>query len=361
MIPVADLHCDTVAALTGGVNFKTGHPAVQVDLPRLQAGGVGLQFFAAFVVNAVPAGRAFRSVLEQLDTLDEALAAAGDPVCLTDTAAGVAKANREGRIAAIKAVENGHALEEDIRKVEVLRRRGVRYLTLTHGRHLSWAGSSGEPGGDTRGLSPLGREIIRELEECGILVDVSHAGDATFRDVIRIARRPVIASHSNCRALCSLGRNLTDGQLKAVAQTGGVTGINFFAGLLDEAYCQRMLAGAADLFAEVDRVELACLDRPGDKFQAWQEFSREFLGRMDGMTVPVARVADHILHAVAVAGEDAVAFGADFDGAPQFPEGLADAAGYPHLLEVLAGRGCSPSMIRKLAWENVQRVLAGLN
>lgn len=212
---VADLHCDTVLELQGGADIAN-NPEGHIDIPRLRQGGVGLQVFAAFVSSTLPADKAFAEANVLWDLMDGVCAAHPETFVKARTAQEVEGAVRAGKIAAVAAVENGHAIEGDLGKLEALARRGVRYMTLTHVRHLPWAASSGEAGDGPGGLTAFGCEVVRAMNGLGVIVDLSHAHEKTFWDVARVAKLPFIASHSCAAALCPMPRNLEDDQIRSV-------------------------------------------------------------------------------------------------------------------------------------------------
>ncbi len=355
---VCDLHCDTLLELEGGTSLAS-NPAGHVDIPRLRAGRVGLQVFACFVPSGFTATRAHQEANALLDVLAVACARHADEVQLVQDAQGVEAAVSAGKIAVLPAVENGHAIAGDLRNLELFRSRGVRYMTLTHARHLEWAASSGEDWNGERGLTPFGEDVVREMNRLGIIVDVSHVHERTFWDVVRVARRPFIASHSNAAALCPVSRNLTDDQLRAVAASGGVVGINFFPGFLDPDYFPALGASLPGLFRELEETELRYADDPAARQAAMREMSNSILARVGPPKATIETVVDHIERIARVAGEDHVAFGSDFDGVPhsQLPQDVPDCSAFPRLLERLAARGFSEPALRKIAWENFLRVL----
>ena len=353
---IADLHCDTLLELQAGADLAHA-PHGHVDLPRLRRGGVGLQVFVAVVSTTFPAGRAVREAHALLDLLDEACDRHQQHVVRVTTADEAERAAAGGRIAAMPALENGHAIEEDLSKLEALARRGIRYMTLTHSRHLAWAASSGEAGDGPGGLTAFGREVVAALHALGIVVDVSHVHERTFWDVVRIARKPVIASHSNAMALCRTSRNLEDDQIRAIADTGGLVGINFYPGFLDAGYHGRRAASAETLFAELERVERENLDDARARIEASRRLYRQWIAEWGPAEADVERVCDHVEHVAQMAGSDGVAFGSDFDGIPEPPRDLPGCDAFPLVLERLRGRGWDDHRLRKLAWENPLRVL----
>jgi membrane dipeptidase len=356
--PVCDLHCDTLLELEGGASLAS-NPEGHVDIARLRAGHVGLQVFACFVPSGLNAGRALQQANVLLDVLACACARHADDIQLVQDAQGVNAAAAAGRIAALAAIENGHAIAENLRNLELFRSRGVRYMTLTHARHLEWAASSGEEWTSERGLAPFGEEVVREMNRLGVIVDVSHVHERTFWDVVRVARRPFIASHSNAAALCPVGRNLTDDQLRAVAASGGVVGINFFPAFLDPEYLPALGASLPDLFRQLEEEELRHADDPAGRQAAMRERSNAIAQRVGTPKASIETVVDHLEHIARVAGEDHVAFGSDFDGVPhsQVPRGVSDCSAFPRVLERLSARGIGEQALRKIAWGNFLRVL----
>jgi len=354
--PVADLHCDTVGALRGGADLRD-HPEGQVDLPRLRLGGVGLQAFACYVPSGLPRDRAVAETTRMLDALDDACARCAADMVKVETADQAEAAVERGLVGMLLAVENGHAIDSDLRNLGTLRHRGVRYLTLTHARHLPWAASCGEPWTGQAGLTPFGVEVVREMNALGMIVDVSHAHARTFDDVQRVSRKPFIASHSCAAAHCPVERNLTDDQLRAIAGAGGVVGVNFFPGFLDPGYFARRGAGVSEMLAERERIELADLDddrsrRPAQPLRPATRRERGPPPRAD-----LDLLVSHIEHIARVAGEDHVAFGSDFDGIPQTPRGVPDCSAFPRILARLSERGFGDAALRKIAWGNFLRVL----
>jgi len=353
---VADLHCDTLLELQGGADIARA-PDGHVDLPRLRAGGVGMQFFAAFVSPALPSARAFAEANALLDLLDRACARHPEALERATTAAAVEAAAAGGRTAAVATVENGGAIECDLTKLEALAGRGVRAMTLTHGRHLPWAASSGEPGDGPGGLTAFGREVVAAMHRLGVIVDLSHVHERTFWDVMRVARRPVIASHSCAAALCPTPRNLTDDQLRAIGAAGGVVGVNFFPGFLDPAYFAARAATAEGTFRELERIELATLDAPARRTAEMRRVMTAWRAEAGPAEAGLDTLCGQIEHVAALAGEDGVAFGSDFDGVPELPRGIAGCDAFPAILERLRARGWAWERIHKLAWANAIRVL----
>jgi membrane dipeptidase len=356
-LAVCDLHCDTVHELRGGADFGGGNPEGHVDLPRLREGKVGLQVFACYISPALPEGRALRETMSLLDEIDGVCARLPADLRIVETAVDVEAARREGKIAILPAVENGQAIESDLRNLELLRKRGVRALTLTHSRHLEWAASSGEKFDGDHGLRALGAEVVREMGRLGIIVDVSHVHERTFWDVTRLVKKPFIASHSNAAALCPVARNLTDDQLKAIAAAGGMVGINFYPGFLDPAYFKEHGSSLDALYSGIERMELEFMDDPQRRLVEMRQAAKEARERQGPPRADLETIVAHIEYMVKLVGDDHVGFGSDFDGVIDLPREVPGSGAYPRILDRLAERGMSGRSLEKIAWENFLRVL----
>lgn len=356
---IADLHCDSALEIQGGADLVAGNPEGHVDLDRLERGGVKLQVFVSYVSSAFPEERAFAEACGLIDGVEDLCLRSGGRLAKADGAADAERALKKGaETVAILAVENGHAIAGEIANLERLRRRGVRYMTLTHSGHLSWAAGSGQPLAGTVGLSSFGKKVVEAMNDLGVIVDVSHVHESTFWDVAARSKKPFIASHSDAAALCPTPRNLTDDQLRAVADSGGLVGVNFFPGLLDPDYERDIGASLGDLFARLREVELRTIDDARSRLSEYRRLFGEMRERTRSRKVPLDLVVDHIEHIMKIAGEDAVAFGSDFDGAPELPEGLGDCSSFPRLLERMRERGFRESAIEKIAYGNFLRVLS---
>lgn len=358
LMPVCDLHLDTVLEIQGGADLGRGNPEGHVDLARMREGGAGLLVFACFVPNVLPPGRVFREATDLLDVIERTCAQFPGDLKKVETAADAEAARAAGRIGILPAVENGHAIESDLGNLEQLRRRGMRYMTLTHARHLEWAASSGEAWTGSGGLTPFGRDVVHAMESLGVIVDVSHVHESTFWDVARIARKPFIASHSCASALCPLGRNLTDDQIKAVAASGGMVAVNFFPGFLDPGYFASDAGALERLFADLDRIEVEFADDPVRKMAEVHRSGRAMRESRGPAKADLELLVAHVRHIVGLVGDDHVGLGSDFDGVPDLPRDVPDCTAYPRILARLAHEGLSEHSVRKIAWGNFLRVLA---
>ena len=352
---ILDSHIDTPQRmLDGKVDISVRLPDGHVDVPRMKAGGLSAAFFSIWVDDTYGPGTAYKRALALIGAV-RALADTAADVELATTAAEVRAAAGRGHVAALMGVEGGHAIENSLEKVEDLYARGVRYMTLTWNNGNDWAGASM----DRRragGLTPFGRQVVRRMNALGMLVDVSHVSDSTFWDVMVATTRPVIASHSSCRALASHPRNLTDDQLRAIARNGGVVGINFFPVFLDDHFRAQYAEVNRRLRPQFDSIRARYPGQPGladfeiDKFRG---------AHLDGLDVPgIDRLVDHVEHAVQVMGVDHVGFGSDFDGISVLPRPMQDASSLPLLVAALKARGHSDSDVRKILGENFLRLLS---
>jgi len=327
---VIDLHCDSVFSLMDGKDLRETVKGVHVDLPRLKAGGVALQVFAAYVPPETK--NAFSYACERLEAIG-AFAASDERLAPVETAAELREVLAGEKTGVMAAVENGLAIENSLVKLEELRRQKVRILTLVHSRHLPWVASCtgtgpfcDDPG---RGLSGFGEQVVDAMNDLGIIPDLSHASEAAFWDVIKRSKKPPIASHSCAYGLCAAARNLKDDQLKAIAGSGGVVGVNFFSAFLYEPF----------------RLAFENEEKNGN---TTSDVS---------VNVPQSIIADHIDYMVNVAGEDCVAIGSDFDGIPAAPQGVTGSDFYPVLEAELRSRGYPEKRIEKIFSGNFLRVL----
>lgn len=351
---LVDGHADTVSRmLDKGEDLSVRSASGHIDLPRMFEGGLDAQFFAAFVEPKYVAERGcVRRVLDMLDTLKRFCAANPDRIGIARSAADVRRLNAAGRKSCILSIEGGHAIEDDLHVLRMFAELGVRSMTLTWNNSNGWADGCGEEP-KNGGLTSFGREVVREMQRIGVLVDISHVHEQTFWAALECARRPVIASHSCAKAICGHRRNLDDEQLRAVARNGGVVCICYYPAFVSEAFRLRT--------REIHEAQEAELARLGQAGASQEEIAaaRERHGALE-RTIPrppLLQVLDHIEHAVRVAGPDHVGLGSDFDGVSSLPEGLEDAAALPRITEGLAARGFGEADLRKILGENVLRVM----
>ena len=353
-----DVTSKTVAGFDIGKRAAEGH----TDLARLREGGVGGVFFAVFVgANYVKDNQSAHRALEMIDTVRHDIAGRyPSGFTLRASAAGVVSAHKQGQIAALMGIEGGHAIEDSLRLLRDFYELGVRYMTLTHVNTNHWADSSGDiDRADVKhhnGLTDFGRDVVREMNRLGMLVDVSHVSDKTFWDALETSKAPVFASHSSCRALSNIPRNMTDEMIVAMAKKGGVIQINFG--------CEFLSQKSADVSKRLNFT--ARYRTIQEKFKNNPEKERAAilaLEKQEGSKIPPATLDDvvaHIDHVVKIAGIDAVGIGSDFDGVTCVPAGLEDVSKFPNLTRALLEKGYSAADIRKIYGGNTLRVMAAV-
>jgi membrane dipeptidase len=311
-----DTHNDVTSRTVDGFDIGSRASSGHTDVARLREGGVGAVFLAVYVAaEYVNGNRSAHRALEMIDTVRrDIIERHPNDFLFARTADEIESAHEHGKIAALMGIEGGHAIEDSLRLLRDYYALGVRYMTLTHTNNNAWAGSSGSSDKPLeqpeRGLTDFGRQVIHEMNRLGMMVDVSHVSDKTFWDALDSSSAPIIASHSSCRALCDVRRNMTDEMIAAMAKKGGVIQINF--------YCK-------------------------------------FLTKNKEATL--ADVVAHIDHAVKVGGVDHVGIGSDFDGIPCAPTGLEDVSKFPNLTRALLQKGYSAGDIRKIYGGNLLRVM----
>jgi len=317
------------------------------DLPRLRTGGVGAQFWSVFVPAQLSGDAAVAATLEQIDFVHDMTRRFASELAPARTVADVEAAWRSGRIASLMGAEGGHSIGCSLGTLRMLFALGVRYLTLTHNDNIPWADSAtDEP--VLGGLSRFGREVVREMNRLGMLVDCSHVSADTMRDALDVSEAPIIFSHSSARAVCDHPRNVPDDVLSTLETNGGVCMVTFVPKFVSPAVRAWDLAAAEDARAEgVD---------PAD-FEAYGAFCQRRRQRWPQPTATVEDVVEHVEHVREVAGIEHVALGGDYDGVDLLPDGLEDVSGYPALLEALAERGWSDADLARLTSGNIRRVL----
>jgi membrane dipeptidase len=325
---IVDGHND-IPSIMQKARTDLAHPGAgtHTDLARMKASGIGAEFFSIYVDAALVdhptalGGGPLRRALDLVDLTYRQVEKYPADLVLATSVDEIRMAKKDGKIAVLMGVEGGHAIESSLGALRMLHRLGCRYMTLTHTNTNEWADSSGTGGATParhHGLTPFGQEVVREMQRIGMLVDVSHVSDETFWATLKVARAPIIASHSSARALAEHRRNLSDDMLRGVAQNGGIVMVNFWPQFLSHEYAQA---------------------RPGPR-------------------ITLSRIVDHIDHIVKVAGIDHVGLGSDFDGVPALPEDLGGIEGLPKITLELVRRGYSDQDILKILGENFLRVMS---
>jgi membrane dipeptidase len=321
---------------------------LHTDIPRLRQGGVGAQFWAAYVPSeTLRTGGGSRVALEQIDLIHRLVRRYPETFEMAYTADDVVRIRRQGRIASLIGLEGGQAIENSLAALRMFYRLGTRYMTLTHADTIDWADSATDEARHG-GLTPFGEEVVREMNRLGMLVDISHVSPDTMRDALGVSRAPVVATHSSAYALAPHPRNVPDDVLRQIAEQGGVVMVNFFSGFIDPQAARV----TQDMFAIMRKHRAAQPDKEALR-QAMEKWRREH--PMPGGTVQ--SVVDHIDHIVQVAGVDNVGLGADYDGATRFPEQLENVSGYPYITQELLNRGYREEHIRKILGANLLRAL----
>jgi len=345
-----DSHIDTVQrVLVMGEDLGKRWDAGHVDIPRLQEGGTHAPFFALWVPVYFPGAEAVRRTLDLRDAMQSVLDTHKDQMELATTAADIRRIVKAGKISVFLTVEGGHTIDDDLRVLRMYYQLGVRSMTLTHSRNNNWADSATDKPVHN-GLTDFGREVVREMNRLGMLVDVSHVADKTFYDTLSVTSKPVIVSHSSMRAISPVPRNVTDEMLWALAKNGGVIGISF-----GEGFVNPKDAEALESAIKTETAGPALTGRALDDYAA--EDVRNLFGTRLKVAATVADVADHIDHAVGIAGIDHVGIGSDFDGVSGPPNGLDDVSKMPALIEVLLERGYAERDVKKILGENYLRVI----
>jgi membrane dipeptidase len=355
-----DMHIDSVQrVLDEHVDLQQQLSDGHFDAVRAKAGGLDAQFFSIWVEPQLFGGggaRAVKRADDQIAAIREMAEKHPETWQLATSAADVRRAARDGKIAALLGLEGGYAIDEKLENVQRYFDLGVRYMSPAWSVSTSWAGSSGDEIGASRGLNDFGKNVVREMNRLGMMVDVSHVSDKTFWDIVNTSTKPVVATHSACRALADVPRNLTDDMIRALAHTGGVVNVIF--------YPEHIEPGWSELKKRVD-IEIAPLVQQASEAEAGDAVhkklardrvrQREYARRLP--PVYVARVVDHIDHIVKLVGVDHVGIGSDFDGVQATAADLGTVADLPNLTKELLKRGYSESDVDKILGGNMLRVM----
>jgi membrane dipeptidase len=345
---VLDTHIDVTPKLQTAWKFTEEHTDGHIDLPRMKKGGLNALFFSIYMSGTVTGPKAVNDAIERIAAVHRLAEELPDQVALCVTADQVRKAHKQGKISALMGMEGGHMINNSLAVLRMYAELGVRYLTLTHSVNTDWADSSGDQP-KHNGLSDFGKDVVRELNRLGVMVDISHVSDKTFADAIEVSKAPMIASHSSCRAISGHARNMTDAMIKALAAKGGVIQINYLDQFIDNdlfQYSQK----SQTLMRELQQ------QYPGRENAAKR---REEVAKQFGPAPKASweRIIDHIDHAVKLVGVDHVGLGSDFDGG-SMPVGMEDCTQLPKITEALMKKGYSASDMKKILGENTLRLLA---
>jgi membrane dipeptidase len=354
--PVVDGHNDLPWALRQQVRYDLDaldiagdcSAALHTDIPRLRRGGVGAQFWSVYVRSDLAGDDAVSATLEQIDAVRQLTDRYPADLRPARTADEMESARAEGKIASLMGAEGGHSINCSLATLRSLYALGVRYMTLTHNDNVPWADSAtDEP--KAGGLTAFGEEVVREMNRCGMLVDLSHVAPDTMRDALRVTEAPVVFSHSSARAVCDHVRNIPDDVLERLPANGGVAMATFVP---------KFILPAAIAWTEAADANMRAHGlHPLDTTPEGMRVQRAYEDAHPRPVATAATVADHLDHMREVAGVDHVGIGGDFDGTAFVPADLADVAGYPNLVAELLRRGWSATDLAKLTWRNAVRVL----
>jgi membrane dipeptidase len=353
---ILDSHIDTPGYIVDeGYQLGEEHRYYETDIPRLKRGKVGAVFFGVYVQpQDFPPERWLPRALEWVDAVHEEARRNPQSMEVAYTADDIERIRAAGKIAALLSLEGGHIIQDSLPVLRDFYRLGVRYMTLAHFRNNNWA-DSGTDKPRHNGLTSFGRQVVREMNRLGMMVDISHVSDKTFYDVLETTQAPVIGSHSSMRAVCDIPRNMNDDMLRAVAKNGGVVFLNF-----NVAYLDRAAYDVFDPLRSVRDAEIAAMMAKNgtnpERFELKRAIQRKYRQKLP--KVDRGALLRHIDHAVKVMGADHVGMGSDFDGVSgMVPEGMEDVSKYPELVRGLMELGYPDGDIRKIMGQNMLRVM----
>lgn len=350
------LSSQTLRGIDISEKIKEGHS----DLVRWKEGGLDVQFFSVWTGERARNKEGFyKDALQEIDSLNSLALRNPMRMTLATTYKKVKKGIRQKKLVALIGVEGGHMIEDDLTKLEQLHKLGMRYLTLTWNNSTNWASSAMDETErpeslKQKGLTDFGRQVVRRMNELGIIVDLSHVGEKTFYDAIATTTKPVILSHSSVWNICPVFRNVKDEQIRAVAKNGGVICINFYSGFISKEYDERSAYLAGTRRKQFQDSLFALGTDSSHVRTMWREYLRH---ELNSIRPTLSQLADHIDYIVKLAGDDYVGIGSDYDGVSSLPVGMEDVTTYPKITEELLRRGYSKKSIRKILGENVLRVM----
>lgn len=353
---VVDTHNDIMINILEGLSIETDLDGkTHSDLARFAKGGVDVQIFSIWSDERYGAGKGFYYANRQIDSLYNIVQRNPERMMLVTNPAELQTAVRQKKFGAMLGLEGGHMIEDSLAYLESLYHRGIRYMTLTWNNSTNWATSAAdETSGkfSRKGLTEFGKQVVRKMNELGMMVDLSHVGEQTFFDALEVSTKPVIVSHSCAKALCPHRRNVTDEQARAIARNGGVIHLNFYSGFLDSNYASRKKAFEKRHAAELDSLRQA--KKPGFDIDLF--LAKKYPDEVQSLRPPLSLLIDHLDHLVAVAGIDHVGLGSDFDGIESTPQQMDDVGDYPNITRALRERGYSKKEVRKILGENFLRI-----
>jgi len=354
---VIDTHDDTTQRLLDPkFDLSIRHNDGNIDIPRMKEGGLSAIFFSIWIPSKILGPEAVKKALDQIDAVRETVRKNPNDLMLATSAADIREAKKQHKIAVLMGVEGGHMMGNDLSVLRTFAALGVRYMTLTHMDNNEWADSSTDKPAHN-GLTDFGKDVIREMNRLGIIVDIAHVSDKTFYDALETSKAPVFSSHSSCRAICQAPRNMTDDMIRDLAKHGGVIQINYHVGFLSQEFRDFEKAHPEAEKEINEEVKKRCGDNEACRLTTGDQVVRDFMQAGKLPKVDWTVIVDHIDHAVKIAGADHVGLGSDFDGAVM-PLGMQDVTHIPQITDALLKKGYSESDIRKILGENTLRVLA---
>ncbi len=354
---VIDTHDDTTQRLLDPkFDLSLRHNDGNIDIPRMKEGGLSAIFFSIWIPSKILGPEAVKKALDQIDAVRETVRKNPNDLMLATSAADIREAKKQHKIAVLMGVEGGHMMGNDLSVLRTFAALGVRYMTLTHMDNNEWADSSTDKPAHN-GLTDFGKDVIREMNRLGIIVDIAHVSDKTFYDALETSKAPVFSSHSSCRAICQAPRNMTDDMIRDLAKHGGVIQINYHVGFLSQEFRDYEKAHPEAEKEINEEVKKRCGDNEACRLTTGDQVVRDFMQAGKLPKVDWTVIVDHIDHAVKIAGADHVGLGSDFDGAVM-PLGMQDVTHIPQITDALLKKGYSESDIRKILGENTLRVLA---
>jgi membrane dipeptidase len=353
---VVDTHDDTTQRLLDP-QFDLGarHTDGSIDIPRMREGGLDAIFFSIYIPGTITGPAAVERALTQIEAVRRQITLHPKDLALATTAADIRAAFADHKIAVLMGVEGGHMINDDLKNVDKFADLGVRYMTLTHMVNTDWADSSTDKPAHN-GLTDFGKQVVREMNRVGMMVDISHVADKTFYDVLATSEAPVIASHSSCRALDNAPRNMTDDMIKALAAKGGVMQINYHIGFLSQEFRDAEAANSGLDKTIQAETKKRCGEDEACTLIVADQILREYVAKGTLPKVYWTKIIDHIDHAVKLVGADHVGLGSDFDGA-DMPYGMEDATHLPQITNALLAKGYSDSDIKKILGGNTLRLM----
>src|SRR3984893_3281805 len=353
---VVDTHDDTTQRLLDGdIDLLPRNGSGSIDIPRMKEGGLAAIFFSIWIPSKINGSEAVKHALDQIDAVREQMRRHPTETTLATTAAEIREARKNGKIAALMGVEGGHMIASDLGVLRSYAALGVRYMTLTHSGNDEWADSSTDKAVHN-GLTDFGKNVVREMNRLGVVVDISHVSAKKFYYARDVSRAPLMASHSSCRAICDAPRNMTDQMIKDLAAKGGVIQINYHVGFLSQEFRDAEKADPEINKAISAEVQKRCGEKEVCQLIEGDKITREYVEKGKLPRVDWTKMIEHIDHAVKVGGVDHVGLGSDFDGA-NMPYGMEDASKLPKIMEALLRKRYSESDVKKILGENTLRVM----